>query len=121
MAAGLACMMACVAIGAVVGQHFVHYLTALLLLGIGWNFLFVAGTTLLTTTYAPSERFAAQGLNDVVVFGTQAVASLLAGPAILRLGWPTLNAASLPLLLAMAGAVVWLGGRQRGVGQAGLV
>lgn len=119
MAAGLACMMACVAIGAVVGQHFVHYLAALLLLGVGWNFLFVAGTTLLTTTYAPSERFAAQGLNDVVVFGTQAVASLLAGPAILRLGWPTLNAASLPLLVAMAGAVVWLGSGDRRAGPAG--
>ena len=109
MAAGLACMAACVAIGAVVGQHVVHYFTALVLLGVGWNFLFVSGTTLLTTTYAPSERFAAQGLNDVVVFGTQAMASLLAGPAILRLGWPTLNMTALPMLAAMAGAVVWLG------------
>jgi predicted MFS family arabinose efflux permease len=113
MATGLACMATCVGVGVFVGQHFTHYLTALLLLGVGWNFLFVAGTTLLTTAYAPEERFAAQGFNDFVVFGTQALASLLAGPAIMRLGWPVLNAASLPLLVAMAGVVVWLGARDR--------
>jgi len=109
MLAGLALMGVCVGISVVVGQHFIHYAVALVLLGMGWNFLFVAGTTLLTTSYAPSERYRAQGLNDFVVFGTQAVASLAAGPAIMRLGWPSLNLASVPLLLLMAGAVVWLG------------
>ena len=72
MLAGLAFMGVCVAISVFVGQHFVHYVAALVLLGIGWNFLFVAGTTLLTTSYAPSERYRAQGLNDFVVFGAQA-------------------------------------------------
>lgn len=91
MLAGLALMGVCVSISAFVGQHFSHYATALVLLGMGWNFLFVAGTTLLTTSYAPSERYRAQGLNDFVVFGTQAAASLAAGPAIMRLGWPSLN------------------------------
>lgn len=113
MTAGLACMGLCVGIGVFVGQHFVHYLSGLVLLGIGWNFLFVSGTTLLTTAHTPEERFAAQGLNDLLVFGTQAVASLLAGPAIIRLGWPVLNAASVPLLVVMAGLVVWLGTRER--------
>lgn len=113
MTAGLACMAATVGISVFVGQHFVHYLSGLALLGIGWNFLFVSGTTLLTTAHTPEERFAAQGLNDLLVFGTQATASLLAGPAIIRLGWPVLNASSVPLLAVMAAMVVWLGTRER--------
>lgn len=113
MSAGLACMAATVGISVFVGQHFVHYLSGLALLGVGWNFLFVSGTALLTTAHTPEERFAAQGLNDLLVFGTQATASLLAGPAIIRLGWPVLNAASVPLLAVMAALVVWLGARER--------
>lgn len=109
MLAGLALMALCVGIGAFVGQQFAHYVSALVLLGIGWNFLFVAGTTLLTTSYAPSERYRAQGLNDVVVFGSQALASLGAGPAIIRLGWPWLNLASVPLIVLMAALAVRLG------------
>lgn len=109
MLAGLALMGVCVAISVFVGQHFVHYVAALVLLGVGWNFLFVAGTTLLTTSYAPSERYRAQGLNDFVVFGVQALASLAAGPAITRLGWQAVNLASLPLLVLMAAAIVWYG------------
>ncbi len=112
MLLGLACMGACVAISTIVGQHFVHYLSGLLLLGIGWNFLFVAGTTLLTTSYLPSERFQAQGLNDLIVFGSQACASLLAGPAITLLTWRHVNLLSVPLLIMMAGAVWWLGRKQ---------
>ena len=113
MLIGLASMAACVAISVDVGQHFVHYASALVLLGIGWNFLFVAGTTLLTTSYAPSERFRAQGLNDFVVFGAQATASLLAGPAITRLGWQAVNGLSVPFLVLMAVAVAWLGVQER--------
>lgn len=109
MLLGLALMGVCVAISVFVGQHFVHYVAALVLLGIGWNFLFVAGTTLLTTSYAPSERYRAQGLNDFVVFGVQALASLAAGPAITRLGWHAVNLASLPLLVLMTAAIVWYG------------
>ncbi len=113
MLTGLASMAACVAISLWVGQHFVHYAAGLVLLGVGWNFLFVGGTTLLTTSYAPSERFRVQGLNDFVVFGTQALASLLAGPAITRLGWQTVNGLSVPFIVMMAAAVVWLGIRER--------
>lgn len=118
MFAGLLLMSVCVAVSAFVGQHFVHYAAALVLLGMGWNFLFVAGTTLLTTSYAPSERYRAQGLNDFVVFGTQAAASLAAGPAIMRLGWPSLNLASVPLLVLMAAAVAWLGWSTRSMNPA---
>ncbi len=113
MLAGLASMAVCVAISLWVGQHFVHYAAGLVLLGMGWNFLFVGGTTLLTTSYTPAERFRVQGVNDFVVFGTQALASLLAGPAITRLGWQSVNAVSVPFLLLMVGAIAWLGVKER--------
>lgn len=103
MAAGLALMGGCVAIDAS-GRDLMHYWWGLVLLGVGWNLLFVAGTALLTTTYRPAERFRAQAVNEFSVFGTQAAASLLAGPAIHALGWQALNVAALPpmLLLALA-------------------
>ncbi|MGB5719267.1 MAG: MFS transporter, partial [Woeseiaceae bacterium] len=61
------------------GHTFLHYWWALMLLGIGWNFLYVGGTTLLTYTYSMAERFRAQAVNEFLVFGTSATASLLAG------------------------------------------
>ncbi len=113
MLIGLALMAVCVAISAFVGQHFVHYVWGLTLLGVGWNFLFVASTTLLTTSYRSAERFRAQGLNDFVMFGSQACVSFLAGPAIMYLGWRTVNLASVPLILAVAIAVFWLRAHER--------
>lgn len=101
MITGLVAMALCILISAVIGHAFAHYFIGLVLLGLGWNLLFVAGTQLLTTTYAPSERFRAQGCNDLAVFGSQAVASLLAGTAMETIGWQALNVASLPLLLAV--------------------
>jgi MFS family permease len=98
---GTLVMTGCVAIAVLGGREVVHYWWALVLLGAGWNLLFVAGTTLLTTTYRPTERFRAQAVNEFAVFGSQAVASLLAGLAIITIGWEGLNLASLPLLAAM--------------------
>jgi MFS family permease len=113
MAAGLALMFACVAIDSA-GHDLMHYWWGLVLLGIGWNLLFVAGTSLLTTTYRPGERFRAQAVNEFSVFGTQALASLLAGPAIHALGWRTLNLATLvPLALFAAALLAWPGQRSR--------
>jgi MFS family permease len=107
MTVGLALMFACVAIDSA-GRDLMHYWWGLVLLGIGWNLLFVAGTALLTTTYRPAERFRAQAVNEFSVFGTQALASLMAGPAIHALGWQTLNLAALvPLALFAAALVAW--------------
>lgn len=80
------------------GQEYMHYLGALVLLGVGWNFLYVGGTTMVTRTYAMSERFRAQGVNEFCVFGTSALASLLAGTIIHAYGWLTLILVPLPLL-----------------------
>ena len=63
------------------------------------NDLFVSATAMLANTYEPADRFRAQGFNDLAVFGSQAVASLLAGTAIETLGWKTLNLVALPLLI----------------------
>ncbi|MEZ5487160.1 MAG: MFS transporter [Steroidobacteraceae bacterium] len=96
---GIVTMLLSILIAAFVGQAFVHYFLGLVLLGLGWNLMFVAATALLTTTYASHERHRAQGFNDLAVFGSQAVASLLAGPAIETLGWTTMNLVGVPLLL----------------------
>lgn len=104
MTAGLVLLASCVAID-VAGRDLMHYWWGLVALGAGWNLMFVAGTSLLTTTYRPEERFRAQAVNEFAVFGTQALASLLAGPAIHGLGWSGLNLATLPLLLLFAVAL----------------
>jgi MFS family permease len=75
------------------------YYLALILLGLGWNFLFVGGTVLLTKTYTPGERFRSQALNDFVVFGVQAVASLSAGAALELASWEAINIIGVSLVL----------------------
>ena len=106
MLGGLAANFACVGIAAAVGAGVTHYFIALVLLGVGWNLLFVGATTLLAGTFSTSERFRAQGVNDLIVFGAQAVVSLLAGAAIEALGWRALNLVTLPLLLLTSWAVM---------------
>ncbi|MFM8516487.1 MAG: MFS transporter [Nevskiaceae bacterium] len=102
IATGLLANVLCIGIAAWVGHEFLHYFTALLILGVGWNLMFVGATVLLAAHYAPADRFRAQGYNDLSVFGSQAVASLLAGTAIETLGWQTLNLVALPLLALVA-------------------
>jgi MFS family permease len=107
MGIGLTLMLVCVVIDSA-GRDLMHYWWGLVTLGVGWNLLFVAGTALLTTTYLPAERYRAQAVNEFAVFGTQALASLLAGPAIHLLGWRSLNLATLlPLVLFAAALLAW--------------
>lgn len=80
------------------GHTYMHYWYALVLLGVGWNFLYVGGTTMVTLTYEISERFRAQAVNEFCVFGASAAASLLAGTIIHLYGWFTLVVVPLPLL-----------------------
>ena len=98
MLIGLVAYVACIGI-AFAGQHLLNYWVSLVLLGIGWNFLFIGGTTLLPQAYKPSERFKVQAVNDFVIFGTQAVASLSAGWFIFALGWKTLLLMNFPFVL----------------------
>lgn len=109
MAAGVLAMLATLAVGTS-GQAVMHYWWALVLLGLGWNFLYVGGTTLLVHTYQPSERFKAQAVNEFSVFGISALASLLAGTIMVQLGWTALLLSALPLLLVMLIALIWARG-----------
>jgi len=98
---GLAALLATIGLG-MLGHQFMHYWGALVLLGVGWNFLFVGGTTLLVGAYRPSERFRVQAFNDFSVFGVSALASLLGGAVLLELGWETvLIAATVPLVVML--------------------
>jgi MFS family permease len=84
---------------AVSGLEFPHFLSALILLGLGWNFAFIGGTALLTQTYRPAEQLKVQMVNEFVVFGLVAVASLSAGWLYARFGWVLLNLSMVPLLV----------------------
>ncbi|MGO1691552.1 MAG: MFS transporter [Marinobacter sp.] len=98
MGAGLLAYLGCIVLAAN-GVSFHHYLSALVLLGIGWNFLFVGGTTLLPRGYTDAERFRVQGLNDIFVFGSQATAALSAGFILSWLGWSALVTIAVPFLV----------------------
>ena len=89
------------------GHSLLHYWWALVLLGVGWNFLYVGGTTLLTYTYSMAERFRAQAVNEFLVFGISATASLLAGTVMFYFGWTTLMLVPIPLLAAICAALLW--------------
>lgn len=95
------------------GESVGHFTIALALLGIGWNFLFVGGTTLLTDTYHPAEKARAQALNDLLVFGTVTMTALGAGTLHYLFGWRTVNLGVVPLLVAVACAITWLGRSSR--------
>lgn len=84
------------------GQSIFSYWVALVLLGIGWNFLYVGSTTMLTYTYKPNERFKAQGINEFCVFGVSALGSLLAGTIMYLYGWYTLVLIPIPFLIMIA-------------------
>jgi len=92
------------------GVAFLHFLSALVLLGIGWNFAFIGGTTLLTQTYQPAEQLKVQAVNEFAVFGLVALATLSAGWLYDRFGWITLNLAVVPLLFA---ALIAISGIER--------
>jgi len=87
------------------GQMLLHYWWALLLLGVGWNFLYVGATTMLTYTYSMAERFRAQAVNEFLVFGTSATASVLAGTVMYYFGWFRLMWIPIPILLVVCVAL----------------
>jgi MFS family permease len=107
--AGFVLMLLCVLVGWG-SPDLLHYWSTLILLGVGWNFLFLGGTTLLARSYRPSERFKVQAINDFSVFGLQAVGSLSAGVLLATLGWNGVMGFALPALLLLLGAI-FLAGR----------
>jgi MFS family permease len=108
MLAGCVLMFATVGI-AHAGLTYWHFWFALFALGVGWNFMFVAATTLLTTTYSSAEKAKVQGVNDLAVFVTMISSSAASGALVSTSGWTDLNLYALPaLLVATAGALYLL-------------
>ncbi|MBM3489424.1 MAG: MFS transporter [Alphaproteobacteria bacterium] len=107
IAAGSILLLVCVGF-ALAGIEVVNFWAAMTLLGVGWNFMFVGATSLLTEIYRPSERAKVQACNDFLVFGSTATASLMSGKVIYYLGWQWVGLLSLPAILVSLGLVLWL-------------
>ena len=94
------------------GIELLQFFSALVLLGIGWNFLFIGGTTLLTQAYRPEEKAKVQGLGDFLVFTSSTIAAFSSGAMNHAYGWQTLNFAVMPLIAIVAGTLLWYRARQ---------
>ncbi len=108
MVIGGVLLMSCALIN-LTGTTLLHFEAALVLLGIGWNFLYIGATTLLTEAYSANERSKAQGLNDTFVFATLTATSLASGALVAQFGWQTINLYSIPPTLTVClGLIAWL-------------
>ena len=105
--AGAALLLACCGIN-LAGIAEGNFWAANALLGVGWNFLFVGATTLLTRTYRPEERAKVQALNDFTIFGTSTVASFSSGALLAGFGWTTVQLTVMPFVAVAAAAVIWM-------------
>ena len=112
MAAGALLLYVVVAI-ALSGVSIAHFWFALVLLGDGWNFLYIGGTTLVTEACTPPERAKTQGANDLIIFLVMASSSFSSGLLLEKSGWQMLNYLALPFVTAAAIAVLWLLARRR--------
>ena len=113
MLAGAALLVGCIAINAS-GESEAHFQAALLLLGVGWNFLYVGASTLLTEIAQPADRNKIQAANDFLVFGLVSLSAYSSGALHEWLGWQSANLGVLPLIALAAAATFWLRGRRLG-------
>ena len=110
---GVLALMLCLLAGTIDTQV-LHYWLTMVVLGIGWNFLFLSGTNLLRHGYREEERFKVQSFNDFLVFSVQGIASLSSGWFLFHWGWQGVITAALPLLLAFA-ILAWMSSGLRGL------
>jgi MFS family permease len=112
MLMGVALNIACVGI-ALSGVDVLHFWLAMFLLGVGWNFMFVGATALLTESHTPAERAKVQGINDAAIFVTLVASSLSSGALFTFQGWQTMNALAIPVLVVAGAGIVWHSSRRR--------
>ncbi len=112
MTVGLLLNVGCVAF-ALSGTDLMHFLGALFALGVGWNFLYIGGTTLLTEAYRPEERTTAQGAMDFWVFTMMTITSFSSGALVTTGGWTSMNLGSLLPLGLLGAALLWLASHRR--------
>ncbi len=113
MALGLVLLIGC-GVVALTGIELWQFWTALILLGLGWNFAFIGATAMVSETYRPSEKGKVQGLHDFVLFGSVAFASLMSGAVYNAWGWDMLNWIVFPVTLVCLAALGALVVAQRG-------
>lgn len=104
--AGIICFVGYIFVGTW-SDSFYAFAIALTLLGIGWNFLFITGTTLLTATYTTEEKSKAQAINDMVVFATGLVCSFSTAGLLNYLGWQNMNMLLILWLVTITLVVIW--------------
>jgi MFS family permease len=104
--AGALCFVGTVGVG-LAGIEIQHFWLSLILLGLGWNFLFIGGTALLTKCYRPSERAKVQGFNDFLIFSGVALCSIIAGIIEQSWGWEAVVWGALAPTLVIVAAVAW--------------
>jgi predicted MFS family arabinose efflux permease len=112
MLAGACLLVSCVCIN-LAGTSFLNFFFALALVGVGWNFLFVGATTLLTDCCTPAEKAKTQGFNEFIVFGTIAVGTLTSGTVQHSFGWSGVNYVVLPMIVLVFAVTIWLWRLQR--------
>lgn len=112
MACGVLLNALCIAV-ALSGVELTQFLVALVALGVGWNFLFIGGTTLLTEVYRPEEKTTAQAAMDTTVMATMTLTSLGSGALVTTQGWTWLNLGSIVPVLLTAAALLWLAAQRR--------
>ena len=107
MGVGVALNMVCIAV-ALSGVDLMQFLVALFTLGVGWNFLYIGGTTLLTEAYRPEEKTTAQAAMDSTVMATMTLTALGSGALVTTQGWALLNLGSLAPVALTGVALGWL-------------
>ncbi len=112
MATGVALNIVCIGV-ALSGVDLAHFLVALFTLGVGWNFLYIGGTSLFTTAYRPEEKTSAQAALDTLVFSTMTVTSFSSGALVTTQGWTLLNAGSVLPVAAIVAVLSWFAMHRR--------
>jgi MFS family permease len=95
-------------LAALAGTGVMNFWLALFVLGVGWNFMYVGGSALLTECHTPAERAKTQAANDLMVFITMAISSMSSGMLLTMSGWHAVNYGTIPFLLLALGFTVWL-------------
>jgi len=95
------------------GLTVAHFWTALVLLGIGWNFAFIGATNMVTECHRPEERTKAQSFNDFLIFGSMAVSSFSSGQLLAYFGWQAVNEVIFPVVFVSGALLIWLVARRR--------
>ena len=117
MLTGAVLLLAAVA-AALLGIGILNFMVSMFLLGLGWNFLFVGGSTLLTEVHTAPERGKVQAAHDFMVFATTALGSFLSGQLLFNFGWERVNLMALPFIVAVTLLVIWFAFIRRAEDQA---